>query len=62
MYLYGTVDDNTSDFILIHLFFSVPPCENAFSYRDMGNAIPSIRTDSGAVPAARQESFDDNLM
>jgi hypothetical protein len=23
MYLYGTVEDNTPDFILIHVFFSV---------------------------------------
>ena len=26
MHFYGTTDDNTSDFILIHLFFSVSPC------------------------------------
>ena len=53
MCLYGTVDDNTPDFILIYLFFSVSPCESVISYRDMGNdmalAVPSGGGDAGEL-------------
>jgi hypothetical protein len=47
-HLYGTVDDNTSDFILIHLFFSVSPCLRVkmfFLTDDMGKDI--MQTASG---------------